>query len=182
MIDLKLSKPIRDPIDLNDLPEPGDSDSGEITFNLGTKGTGEGSINPSTDSDSDSDSNTLSGGDTPSLIEPPFARRDPLETPRLETRLEIIPPDESFNSQPTVTGNIKLNHKVTTPDIITGGGELIGNPLEIRILPANYKTPKRKRGKKALPEPREPRVRREAFESALDQLAKTLKRKKELIK
>ena len=109
---------------------------------------------------------------------------DPLETPRLE----IIPPDESFNSQPTVTGNIKLNHKVTTPDIITGGGELIGNPLEIRILPVNYGTPeqvpipKRKRGRKALPEPRDPRVRREAFESALDQLAETLKRKKELNK
>ena len=71
MIDLKLSEPIRDPMDLNDLPEPGDSDSGEITFNPGTKGTGEGSINPSTDPDSDSDSSTLSGGGTPSLIEPP---------------------------------------------------------------------------------------------------------------
>ena len=37
MIDLKLSKPIRDPIDLNDLPDPGDSDSGEITYNPESK-------------------------------------------------------------------------------------------------------------------------------------------------
>ena len=183
VIDLALTRPepTREPIDLNDLPEPGDSDSGEITFNLGTKETGEGSINPSTDSDSDSDANTLSRGDTPSLIEPPFDRRDPLETPRLEKGLEIIPPDEGFNSQPTVTGNIKLNHKVTAPDSIIDG-ELIGSPLETRILPVTYETPKRKRNKRALPEPREPRVRREAFESALDQLAKTLKRKKELKK
>ena len=71
MIDLKLSEPIRDPMDLNDLPEPGDSDSGEITFNPESKETGEGSINPLTDPDSDSDSSTLSGGGTPSLIEPP---------------------------------------------------------------------------------------------------------------
>ena len=91
--------------------------------------------------------------------------------------LEIIPPDDGFISQPAVTGKIKLNPEVTAPDIITGDGGSIENPLETRILAVNYGTPeqvpipKQKKGRKALPKPLEPRVRREAFESALGQLA-----------
>ena len=157
-----------------------DLNSGEIIYNPEPKEAVERSINPSTDSDSD----TLSGWGTPNLIEPLLANKDHMELPGLE----IFPSDDSFISQPAVTEKIKLNPETTAPDIITGDGGLIESPLETRILPVNYGTPehaplpKRKKDRKALPEPREPRVCREAFESALGQLAKTLKRTKELNK
>ena len=73
MIGLNLSKPIRELIDLNDLPDPGDSDSKEIIYNPKKRETEEGSISPSKDSNSESESDNHFGRGTPANQEiPPF--------------------------------------------------------------------------------------------------------------